>query len=67
MSEHKTRKDRRKSLTGAKSKDSRCRNRGSCSSCLLQRTISSKKREQLIIEIMKSDEELGLYQDKNKK
>lgn len=62
---YKTRKDRRKNLTGAKSIDSSCRNHGTCSYCLSNRTISSKKREQLLIEIMKGDEELGLYQDKN--
>lgn len=62
---HKTRKDRRKELTGAKSVDSSCGNHGSCSYCRSNRLISSKKREQLLIEIMKGDEELGLYQGKN--
>lgn len=58
---HRTRKDRRKPLTGAKSVDPSCRNRGSCPYCLSNRTVKNKKREQILIDIMKCDEELGLY------
>jgi hypothetical protein len=62
---HRTRKDRRHALTGAKSIDSSCRNHGSCPYCLSARTVKNKKREHLLIEIMKEDEELGLYQKIN--
>lgn len=59
---HKTRKDRRHKITGAKSIDPQCRNHGSCPYRIPNRTIKNKKREELLIEIMRGDEELGLYQ-----
>lgn len=59
---YRTRKDRRHTLTGAKSIDSSCRNHGSCPYCLSNRTVKNKKRELLLIEIMQSDEKDGLYE-----
>jgi len=41
---HKTRKDRRHELTGAKSIDSSCKNNGTCPVCESNRTIKNKKR-----------------------
>lgn len=41
---HKTRKDRRSELTGAKSIDPTCRNNGDCPYCESNRTVKNKKR-----------------------
>jgi hypothetical protein len=54
---HKTRKDRRKSLTGAKSVDNSCKNNGACPYCESNRTVKNKRREDNIKDSLKSHED----------
>lgn len=51
---HKTRKDKRKPLTGAKAVDSTCGNNGTCSYCESNRTIKNKKRLDTAEDVLKS-------------
>lgn len=44
MAKFKTRKDKRKKLTGAKTVDPSCRNHGNCPYCYSNRIVKNKKR-----------------------
>jgi hypothetical protein len=46
---HRTRKDKRRPVTGAKSIDPDCKNNGKCPACLTNRTIKNIKREESAI------------------
>ncbi len=50
---HKTRKDKRKLKTGAKSIDSSCGNNGTCSWCKGNRQYKNIKRKQSFIQRLK--------------
>jgi len=51
---HKTRKDKREPLTGAKAVDNSCKNNGTCPYCESNRTVKNKKRDAIIKDALKS-------------
>lgn len=50
-------KEKRKPYAGAKAVDCSCRNHGTCSWCLSNRTIQQKKAEEAMIQALEEENE----------